>query len=166
MIDHRAIAPGGSPRSCSVRADFAQDVLDGDQVRATAARLAADLGGRLPGEQQAAGAVTVIVRLADGQTAFRTRTLAEPSGHTDDLRQVVYAVLDGFALQRARIRRLSLTAERIVDAEQSYTQLAFDPTRASWLRVEPVVDQLNARFGAGTVAPASSFSGAGPVLGS
>ncbi|MGY0021205.1 DNA polymerase Y family protein [Streptomyces sp. YJ-C3] len=53
--DRRAISPGGTPRSCSVRADFAQDVLDSEQLRTTAARLAAELGGRLRLAQQAAG---------------------------------------------------------------------------------------------------------------
>ncbi|MFF1261150.1 MULTISPECIES: hypothetical protein [unclassified Streptomyces] len=157
-VDHRVIAPGASPRSSSVRVDFAHDVLDGDQVRSSAARLAAGLGSRLRHQRQAARSITVMVRLADGQTVSRTRSLVEPSGHTDDLRAAMYAVLDGFGLQRARIRRLTLVAEQIVDAEQAYTQLAFDPSRTSWLQVEPVIDQLNARFGSGTVAPAAAFS--------
>ncbi|MDQ8708218.1 hypothetical protein RCO28_38035 [Streptomyces sp. LHD-70] len=107
-----------------------------EQVRATAARLAASLGTRLRFEQLAAGSVTVMVRLADGETLSRTRTRAGTSGHTDDLRAAAYVVLDSFALQRARIRRVTLVAERIVDAAQLYTQLAFDPSRTSWLRVE------------------------------
>ncbi len=70
--------------------------------------------------------------------------LAETSGHSDDLRPAAYAVLDSFALQRAR--RTTLVAERIVDAAELYTQLAFGPSLSLWLRVEPVFDQLNARF--------------------
>ncbi|MFG2662245.1 hypothetical protein ACGFXD_45015, partial [Streptomyces sp. NPDC048425] len=83
------------------------------------------------------------------------------SGHTDDLRGAAHVALESFALQRARIGRLTLVAERIVDAAQAYTQLAFASTPASWLRVEPVIDQLNARFGAGTGAPATSFHASG-----
>ncbi|WP_420037701.1 hypothetical protein ACN2WE_40515 [Streptomyces sp. cg28] len=99
--DHRAIAPSGTPRSCSLRADLAQDVLDGEQLRTTAACLAAELGGRLRLGQQAAGAMSVMVRLAAGRTVSTTWTVAEPSGHTDVLRGATDAILDGFALQRA-----------------------------------------------------------------
>ncbi|WP_327672660.1 MULTISPECIES: hypothetical protein [unclassified Streptomyces] len=155
-VDHRAITPGSSPRSSSVRADFARDALDGDEVRAAAERLVTELGARLRSQQRATRAVTVVVRMADGHDLSKTRTLRAPSGHTDDLRAAVCAVLNGFGLQRARIRRLTLVAEQVVDAGQAHTQLALDQTRASWLHLEPVIDQLNARFGAGTVAHAAA----------
>ncbi|MFB8042618.1 hypothetical protein ACFC8F_15165 [Streptomyces hydrogenans] len=50
------------------------------------------------------------------------------------------------ALQRARVRRIVLTAEDLDAAEEGPgTQLSLDPERETRLRIEPVLDRLNAR---------------------
>ncbi|MGW0704474.1 DNA polymerase Y family protein [Streptomyces sp. NPDC002643] len=154
-IDRRAVVPGGGTRSTSVRADFPVDALDGVEIRAAALRLATELGARLRAHDQAARRVTVTLRMADRRELARTRTLPGPSAHTDDLRTAVYAVLDAHALQRARIRRLTLTAENIVDATLAHTQLSLDRGREARLRAEPVIDALNERCGPGAVGPAA-----------
>jgi DNA polymerase-4 len=158
-IDHRAVAPGGSTGSVGIRADFPQDMLDGWEVRAIALRLAAELGAHLRMRRQAVRSVTVAVRMADRRDLSKTRTLSAPSAHTDDLREAVYAVLDGFGLQRARMRRITVVGERVVDAASTHTQLTLDRARESRLRVEPVIDSLNERYGPGTVGPAAAFAG-------
>ncbi|MGW1886343.1 DinB/UmuC family translesion DNA polymerase [Streptomyces sp. NPDC001970] len=155
-VDRLSVVAGRAPRSVCVRTDFPVDVLDGRQVRAASLRLSAELGALMRSRRQAARSLTVAVRLADRQEISRSRRLASVSAHTDDLRQVVSGVLDGFGLQRARIRRVALTAE-VVDAVHASTQLTLDQGREAQLRMEPVVDALNARFGPGTVGPAAAF---------
>ncbi|MGW6454831.1 DNA polymerase Y family protein [Streptomyces sp. NPDC055078] len=157
-IDRRAVVAGRATGSVSVRADFTADVLDGWEARATASRLATELGTLIRSRRQAARSVTVVVRTADQRDLTRTRRLPANSAHTDDLRQTVYAVLDGFGLQRARMRRITLVAEA-VDAAQAPTQLTLDHRREARLRMEPVVDALNVRYGPGTVGPAAAFVG-------
>ncbi|MFF2778916.1 hypothetical protein ACFVU3_28970 [Streptomyces sp. NPDC058052] len=50
-------------------------------------------------------------------------------------------------LQRARARRIVLTAEDLAAAEQGpETQLSLDPAREPRLRIEPVLDRLNAHW--------------------
>lgn len=154
-IDRRTVVPGRGAQSVSVRADFPLDTLDGVEIRAAALRLATELGARLRAHDRAARRITVTVRTADRRDLSRTRTLPAPSVHTDDLREAVYAVLDGYGLQRARIRRLTLTAEHIVDAALAHTQLTLDRGREARLRAEPVIDALNERYGPGTVGPAA-----------
>ncbi|MBV1942030.1 hypothetical protein [Streptomyces sp. BV286] len=156
-VDHRTVVPGRAAETVSVRADFAVDVLDGFKVRSAALRLAAELGARLRAGERAARSVTVVVRMADRTEVSKARTLAAPSAHTDDLRRAVYGVLDGFGLQRARIRRLTLVAEA-VDGGLAHTQLTLDGAREAWLRVEPVIDRLNDRYGPGTVGPAAALA--------
>ncbi|MFC4607307.1 hypothetical protein ACFO9E_05670 [Streptomyces maoxianensis] len=156
-VDRRIVVAGHVSRSVSVRTDFAMDVLDGPQMRAASLRLSAELGALLRSRRQAARALTLVVRLADGQDVTKFRSLPAASAHTDDLRQTVSSVLDGFGLQRARIRRVALTAQ-VVDAVHAHTQLTLDQGREARLRVEPVMDALNARFGPGTVGLAAAFS--------
>jgi DNA polymerase-4 len=156
-IDRRVVVPGRAQQSTGVRADFGTDTLDGAVVRACAARLVADLGTRLRTREQAARAVTVAIRMADRAGLTRTRVLPAPSAHTEDLRETVYRILDGFGLQRARIRRITLTAEDLLDIGRAPTQLTLDRGREARLRAEPVLDALNARYGPGTIGPATAF---------
>ncbi|MEV4450597.1 DinB/UmuC family translesion DNA polymerase [Streptomyces mirabilis] len=156
--DHRMVVPGRAAETVSARADFAVDVLDGFEVRSAALRLAAELGARLRSREQAARSVTVVVRMADRTDLSKARTLVAPSAHTDDLRHAVYDILDGFGLQRARLRRLTLVAEA-VDGGWAHTQLTLDGAREARLWVEAAIDRLNERYGPGTVGPAAALAG-------
>lgn len=124
-------------------------------VRAALLDLTVTLGQRIRGRDQIARKVTLTVRFADGSTIGRTRALAQPSAHTDDLRVVVFRILDSLGFQRARIRRLVLTAEGLRPAgEGPGTQISLDPARENRLTLEPVVDQINARYGRRLAGPA------------
>ncbi|MFB6833610.1 hypothetical protein [Streptomyces hydrogenans] len=56
------------------------------------------------------------------------------------------------AIQRARVRRIVLTAE-----EAPGTQLSLAPEREARLRIEPVLDRFNARWGHPVVRPAAAY---------
>ena len=156
-IDRRTILPGRAPESVRVRADFSRDVLDGPQARAIALQLVTDLAARLRTRSQAARTVTVTVRMADQKELSKCRRLPAASAHTDDLLRTVRSILDFFGLQRARMRRITIVAEDVVDAGQAPTQLTLDRGREARLRAEPVVDELNARYGPDTVGPAAAL---------
>ncbi|MFE2283952.1 hypothetical protein ACFXDJ_07250 [Streptomyces sp. NPDC059443] len=153
--DPRTPRTGLLPRSTSARTDFTADTLDGPRLRAEALGLAAGLGTRLRGRGEAARSLTVRVRLADRAEVTCTRALPAASAHTEDLRATVYQCLDALALQRARIRRVTVTAEDLCDRHHAPTQLSLDAERENRLRAEPVMDALNTRYGPGTVGPAS-----------
>ncbi|MFJ5712768.1 hypothetical protein [Streptomyces sp. NPDC093105] len=92
--------------------------------------------------------ITLTVGLAGDASVTRTRTLPAASGHTEDLRSAAYRILDRMALQRARVRRLVLTAEDLTHADAgSGTQMSLDPEHEARLRIEPVLDRLNTRWG-------------------
>ncbi|MET7780544.1 hypothetical protein ABZT28_33235 [Streptomyces sp. NPDC005388] len=155
-IDYRAIRPGQAAASLRLRADFPRDVLDGPYARAALLRLVVDLGALLRSRGQAAKTITVVVGMVDKRDLSRTRSLPSSSAHTVDLRQAAHGIFDSFGLQRARMRRITLIVEA-VDGVQAHTQLTLDRLREARLRVEPVVDALNGRFGPGTVGPAAAF---------
>ncbi|MEK9523506.1 hypothetical protein MIU24_29620 [Streptomyces venezuelae] len=66
--------------------------------------------------------------------------------------------LDAMAFQRARIRRLTLAAEDLRPAEEGPgTQMSRDDAREARLRLEPVIDELNARSGHRVAGPAGAY---------
>jgi len=129
--------------------------LDPETVRTALLECAVALGARRRSRQQTAGALTLEVALTGGSTITRTLQLPEPSAHTDDLRTSAYQMFDALHLQRARIRGITLTADRLAATGAAGGQISLDQARESRLRAEPVVDDLNARFGPGTVRPAT-----------
>jgi DNA polymerase-4 len=88
--DLRAVTPTSLRSSTSERRTFDRDTLDPEAIRTALLESAVALEARLRTREQMAGALTLEVAFADGSTTSRTRTLAEPSGHTDDLRVGAY----------------------------------------------------------------------------
>jgi DNA polymerase-4 len=146
------------PESTSASFAFDRDMYDPVLVRAALLDLAVELGDRIRGRDQIARGLTLAVRLADGGTAQRTRRLPAPSAHTEDLRTGTLRLLDALAFQRARIRRLTLTAEDLTPADDGPgTQLSLDEARENRLRLEPVVDRINAKYGRRIAGPAAAY---------
>lgn len=157
-IDPRAVVPLRRPESTSIRHDFNRDMLDRVLIRAALLDLVAELAKELRGRGQIARALTLSVRLADGSHVERTRKLPTPSAHTEDLRTTAWKTWDALAFQRARVRRLTVTAEELTAAEDGPgTQLSLDPEREARLRIEPVLDKLNSRWGHTVVRAAGAY---------
>jgi DNA polymerase-4 len=99
--------------------------------------------------------VVLKVRFADFTTITRSRTLTERT----DVARVIYstagALFDALALDRARLRLVGVRLEGLVEADQGHHQLAFDERERGWREAEQAVDRASARFGAGSVRPAS-----------
>lgn len=58
-------------------------------------------------------------------------------------------------LQRGHVRGITLTADKLTAADSAGGQISLDRERENRLRAEPVIDELNARFGPGVVCPAA-----------
>ncbi|MFF5307650.1 hypothetical protein ACFY5F_50765 [Streptomyces sp. NPDC013161] len=89
-IDPRTVTPRRLPASVSVRHRFPHDVLDGAVARSALLGLVVQLGAELRRRGQVARALTLTLTFAGGPAWEKTRRLAEPSGHEDDLRQLTY----------------------------------------------------------------------------
>ncbi|WP_329625846.1 hypothetical protein OG357_38070 (plasmid) [Streptomyces sp. NBC_01255] len=157
-IDPRAVAVERMPESTSTSFSFDRDMYDPVIVRAALLDLTVTLAGRIRGRGQIARGLTLAVRMAGGATAQRTRRLPQPSAHTEDLRTTVLRLLDAMAFQRARIRRLTLIAEDLRPADEGPgTQLSLDHAREMRLRLEPVIDRINQRYGRRLTGPAGAY---------
>ncbi|MDX3075027.1 hypothetical protein ACIP98_18065 [Streptomyces sp. NPDC088354] len=155
--DPRPVSPKDLPPSAGVTHRFTRHELDGPAARAALLDLVVRLGAMLRGRRQVAGSLSLTLRFTGGARWEKTRRLAEPSAHDEDLRTLAYRLMDSAGLQRARLAGIGLRAEDLVGAERVAQQLSLDPMRASHLTAEAAVDRVNARFGFGAVRPAATF---------
>lgn len=153
-IDPTPVTPQTPPRSLSAEHRFRRDELDPDRRRRALLLLACRLGDGLRTSGQVARVLTLTVRYADGSMTTRSRTLEEPTGHTPALTAAAYALHDALALQRARVRGVSLRAERLDGDDSAGHQLTFDEQATRARILEPVIDRLNSRW-PGVVRPAT-----------
>ncbi|WP_331752396.1 hypothetical protein [Streptomyces chartreusis] len=89
-IDPRPVVPRDLPAAATVRHAFTRHTLDGADARAALLKTVVRLGLLLRGRDQAARALTLKLSFAGGGTWEKSRRLAEPSGHDDDLRLIAY----------------------------------------------------------------------------
>lgn len=94
------------------------------------------------------------VRYADRSTSSRSRTLPEPTAHTRPLATLAYELYELLALQRARVRTISLRAHDLRPTAEATEQLTLDPTDHRALAIEAVTDRARARYGHGAIRPA------------
>jgi DNA polymerase IV len=155
-LDPTPVIASAPPRSMSIEHHFTQDELDRNRQRAALLALTDRLGIRLRGESQAACALTLTIRYADRSTTTRTRKLPEHTAHTRSLAALAYDLHDRLALQRARVRTISLRAEHLIAAERASRQLLFEPTDEKARRLEAAADRARDRFGTEAVQPAGA----------
>ncbi|TQE33153.1 DNA polymerase Y family protein [Streptomyces ipomoeae] len=153
-LDPRVVTPTALPRSTSERRDFDRDVLDPDVVRTAILDAVFVVASRLREREQAATGLELQLRFADHTHLNRSRRLAQPSAHTEDLRTTVYEMFARLGLERARIRGLSVRATGLLDADQVAEQITLDRVTENGRLAETAVDRANRRFGPGTVRPA------------
>ncbi|MFD3976352.1 helix-hairpin-helix domain-containing protein [Streptomyces cyaneofuscatus] len=153
-IDERAVVPGAAPRSMSAGHRFARDELDSDRHQRAVLGLVQELGGRLRTSGEIAQALTLTVTYADRTQTSRNRRLAEPTAHTPTLTATTRELLTGLGLQRARVRTLTIRAERLQPAEHAVRQLTLDHAVDKALLIEAVQDRARQRYGRDVIKPA------------
>ncbi len=159
-----ALAWGRDPRSVetvvherSIGADstFEFDVDDTDYVHKRLLALSDKVAARMRSAEVMGRTITLKVRFSDFTTITRSRTLRD---HTDTSRVVYGAareLYDALGLQRARIRLVGVRVEKLVDAGLAPIQGLLDEPEHGWRDADLAVDRASARFGAGSVRPAS-----------
>ncbi|MGW6950997.1 DinB/UmuC family translesion DNA polymerase [Streptomyces xanthophaeus] len=142
-------------KSLGAERAFEHDVLDPAEHRRTLLSLAEEVAARLRDGQQAASGLALSVRYADRSSSTRSITLTEATAHTRTIATTAYELYDLLALQRARVRSISLRAHDLRPATEATQQLTLDPTDDRALAIEAVTDRARSRYGPGTLRPAT-----------
>ncbi|MCX4775362.1 DNA polymerase Y family protein [Streptomyces sp. NBC_01264] len=153
--DLRTVQPQPVAKSVGAERSYDMDVLDPVEHRRSLLELAEELGARLRDEHQATGNLALSVRYADRSTSSRSRTLPEPTAHTRPLATTAYELYGLLALQRARVRSISLRAQDLRPETEAAEQLTLDPADDRARALEAVTDRARARYGHGTIRPAA-----------
>ncbi|MFI8515321.1 helix-hairpin-helix domain-containing protein [Streptomyces sp. NPDC085460] len=154
--DHRPVVPAAPAKSLSAGHRFDHDELDTDRHQRTVLALVEDLGTRLRSTGEITEALTLTVTYTDRTQTTRTRTLPEATAHTPTLTTTARDLLHALGLQRARVRALSLRAERLRSDDSAVHQLTFDDRDEKLHRLEAALDRARARYGSSIAGAASA----------
>ncbi|MGW6564981.1 DNA polymerase Y family protein [Streptomyces sp. NPDC054975] len=156
-FDDRPLVPGAAPKSLSSTHRFDCDELDPGRHHRAVLGLVEQLGAQLRHDQSIAAALTLTVTYADRTTTSRTRTLAEATAHTPALASTGREMLASLGLQRARVRALSVRAERLQPGETATHQLNLDIRDDKARDLEAALDRARARYGPGVAGTAAAY---------
>ncbi|MFC9243949.1 hypothetical protein ACFT7S_07855 [Streptomyces sp. NPDC057136] len=156
-IDDRAVVPQAPAKSISASHRFDRDELDTDQHHRTVLALTEQIGAQLRDTKEVTRALTLTVTHADRSQTTRTRKLAEPTAHTLDLAATGRELLTLLALERARVRAISLRAEQLTPAETATHQLTFDTRDDRARDLEAALDRARTRYGSGIAGAAAAY---------
>lgn len=153
--DARRVVPEQTERSIGAQETFARDTDDAAMVRTEILRLSGRVASRMRRARMLGRVVCVEVRFADFSTTSRTITLDSLTDVTDEVFDGAWRAFGRLKLQRARIRRVGVRVEGLVEADQAFQQLPLDAPERGMREVELVADEVVNRFGPAAVQRAS-----------
>jgi nucleotidyltransferase/DNA polymerase involved in DNA repair len=153
-IDHRPVSPSRLRKSISVERTFDEDVDDSAVIEKTLFRIAEQLSRDMRREGLKGRTITLKIRLEDFSTFTRSRTLPEWTNSPKVLRAVVMSLLRKFSRggQRVRLLGIAVSHLNVIAGEQLSIFEDIDPLEE---RITRLLDDLNQRFGEGTLKRAS-----------
>ncbi|EMY33607.1 DNA-directed DNA polymerase [Arthrobacter crystallopoietes BAB-32] len=153
-IDDRSVTPERVEKSIGAEETFAHDVDDTAVLERELLRLAHRTAVRLRSSGLQCRGVALKLRYADFTTLTRSRRLREPADSAHELHTAVVAQLSALGARPMAVRLIGLRAELLEPASGGY-QLSFDGSEDSWRSAEAALDEVNRKYGAGGVLPAS-----------
>lgn len=149
--DPRQVLDTPKERSIGSQETFGRDTDDPRVVRTELLRLSARSASRMRTVRLLGRSVTISVRFADFTTITKATTLPSPSDVTDEIFAAVWKAFTSLNLQRARIRRVGVRVEGLIEAERAYQQFPLDAPDRGMREVEAVADVAVSRFGSAAV---------------
>jgi DNA polymerase-4 len=156
--DPRSVEPVRRERSIGSDETFEFDVDDPAYIHRQLLKLSDRTAARVRSAAMLGRTVSIKVRFADFTTITRSKTLRDPTDVSREIFDTAKALFDALGLQRARIRLVGVRMEGLVEAEGAPIQGLLDEPDHGWREADRAVDRASARFGAGSVRPASLIS--------
>jgi DNA polymerase IV len=162
--DPRSIEPVRRERSIGSDSTFSQDVDDPAYIHKRLLQLSDRTAARVRAAGMMGRTVSIKVRFSDFTTITRSKTLRDPTDVSRDIYATARGLYDALGLQRARIRLVGVRMEQLVDSEGAPIQATLDEPDHGWREADRAVDRASARFGAGSVRPASLIEDSGTAF--
>jgi len=157
--DTRSVVPTRRERSIGADETFSFDVDDPAYIHRQLLKLSHRTAARVRAAGLVGRTISIKVRFSDFTTITRSKTLHDPTDVSRDIYATARALFDGLGLQRARLRLVGVRMEGLMDSDHAPIQGLLDEPEHGWRDADRAVDRASARFGAGTVRPASLVEG-------
>ncbi len=160
--DPRFVEPVSRERSIGADETFEQDLDDPALLHRELLRLADRTAARVRAAEMMGRTVSIKVRFADFTTITRSRTLREPTDVSREIHDVARSLFDALGLRGERIRLVGVRLEQLVERDGAPLQGMLDEPDSGWREADRAVDRASARFGPGSVQPATLIRGGRP----
>jgi DNA polymerase IV len=149
--DSRRVVPQVPERSVGSQQTFAADSCDTRVIRRELLRMADRTAHRMRKQRALGRTVSISVRFADFTEVTRSATMAGPTDVTEEIYLAALALYDRLGLDRARIRRVGVRVEQLVDADKAYRQPQLTDPEFGWREADQAVDGAVRKYGPAAV---------------
>ena len=146
-LDTSRVVATTKERSIGSSETFGRDTDDPARVRIELLRMADRTASRVRAAGMVGRTVVLGLRLSDFTDLTRSVTLPSPTDVTGEIHAAVVRLFDGLALQRARIRKVGVRLQGLVEADAAYQQFALDTPDRGWREAEEAMDRAIRRYG-------------------
>jgi DNA polymerase-4 len=159
-IDPRNVTTAAVEKSVGHEVTFEVDTDSADELRRELLRQANAVAVRLRTAGWVGRTVVLKLRFADFSTITRSRTLPESTDVGRRIFEEARAIYDGLGSHQA-VRLIGVRMEQLTESDSQ--QLGLWDADEGWREAEDTIDAVTARFGRGTLRPASLLKLAQPL---
>jgi DNA polymerase IV len=149
--DSRRVVPQVPERSVGSQQTFAMDSSDQHVVKRELLRMADRTARRMRKQRVLGRTVSISVRFADFTEITRSATMPTPTDVTEEIYSAALALYDRLRLDRARIRRVGVRVEQLVDAHRAYRQPQLTDPEFGWREADQAIDGAVRKYGPAAV---------------
>jgi DNA polymerase-4 len=95
--------------------------------------------------------ISISIRFADFRELTRSATMPTPTDVTEEIYLQAVALYDRLGLDRARIRRVGVRMEGLVERQRAYRQPQLTDPERGWREADQAVDAAVGKFGPAAV---------------
>ncbi len=157
--DPRRVVPMVPERSVGSQQTFSQDTIDPTVIKRELLRMADRTAARMRKQRVAGRTITMTVRFADFTDLTRSTTLRTPTDVTSEIYAASLGLYERSGLDRARIRRVGVRVEHLIDVHRLFRQPMLTDPEHGWTEADAAVDAAVRKFGQGAVSRAVLTAG-------
>jgi DNA polymerase IV len=145
--DRRRVTPQEPEHSVGSQETFGHDTDDPDSVRRELLRMADRTARRMRKQRMLGRTITISVRFADFTELTRSTTVPTPTDVTDEIYAHALQLYERLGVGRARIRRVGVRMEHLVDRHRAYLQPQLTDPERGWREADLASDAAVGKFG-------------------
>jgi DNA polymerase-4 len=149
--DSRRVVPQVPERSVGSQQTFAADSSDPQVIKREMLRMADRTARRMRRQRVLGRTVSISVRFGDFTEVNRSATMPSPTDVTEEIYLAAMALYERLGLDRARIRRVGVRVEQLLDAHRAYRQPKLTDPEFGWREADLAADGAVHKYGPAAV---------------